>query len=114
MSPDFTQLHIPTLVVAGDQDQSLLSTRGPDWFTDVYTLSPGAQSLVTLFGGEHSLGGIQAYKATDTTDESPARVELVRRTTTAFLNKALGIEGDGWDGVTAAASTQGVGRIDSK
>jgi len=114
MSPDFTQLHTPTLVVAGNQDQSLLSTRGPDWFTDVYTLSPGAQSLVTLFGGEHSLGGIHAYKATDTTDESPERVELVRRTTTAFLSKALGIHGDGWDEVAAAAATQGVGRIDTK
>ncbi len=82
MSPDFTRISTPTLVVAGDHDQSLLSTRGLDWFTDVYALSPGAQSLVTVFGGEHSLGGIHAYKATDTTDESPERVDVVRRTST--------------------------------
>ncbi len=114
MSPDFAQLHTPTLVVAGDHDQSPLSTRGPDWFTDVYTLSPGAQSLLTLFGGEHSLGGIHAYRATDTTDESPERVDLLRRTSTAFLKKALGIDGAAWHKVTAAAATERAGRIDSK
>lgn len=114
MSPDFTQMNTPTLVVAGDHDQSLLSTRGPDWFTDAYALSPGAQSLLTLFGGQHSLGGIHAYKATDTTDESPERVEVVRRTSTAFLKKALGIDGAAWDEVTAAAATQRAGRLDSK
>jgi len=114
MSPDFAQLNTPTLVVAGDVDQSLLSTRGPDWFTDVYTLSPGAENLVTLFGGEHSLGGIHAYKATDTTDESPERVELVRRTTTAFLKQALGIDDAAWDDVTASAANEHAGRIDTK
>jgi len=114
MSPDFARMSTPTLVVAGDHDQSFLSTRGPDWFTDVYTLSPGAQSLVTLFGGEHSLGGIHAYKATDTTDESPERVDLVRRTSTAFLKKALNIDGAAWDEVTAGAATEPAGRIDWK
>jgi len=114
MSPDFTQLNTPALVVAGDHDQSALSTRGPDWFTDVYRFSPGARSLVTLYGGEHTLGGIQAYKATDTTDESPARVDLVRRTTTAFLNKALGGGSAAWDQVSVAAATEHVGGIDSK
>ncbi|MGI3781281.1 MAG: alpha/beta hydrolase family protein [Janthinobacterium lividum] len=116
MSPDFDQLASPTLVVAGDRDQSPLSTRGPDWFTDVYRLSPGAQSLVTVFGGEHSLGGIQAYKATDTTDENPERVDLVRRATTAFLLKALGIDSAPWDRETAAlaAAPAPVGRIDSQ
>jgi len=105
MSPDFARLSTPTLVVAGDHDQSLLSTRGPDWFTDVYALSPGAQGLVTLTGGEHSLGGIYAYKSTDTTDESPKRVDLVRRTSTAFLKQALGVDRAAWDGVIAAAAT---------
>jgi len=114
MSPDFARISTPTLVVAGDHDQSLLSTRGPDWFTDVYALSPGAQSLVTVFGGEHSLGGIHAYKATDTTDESPARVDLVRRTSTAFLKQALGADGAAWDELIAAAATERAGRIDSK
>lgn len=114
MNPDFAQLNTPTLVVAGDHDQSLLSTRGPDWFTDVYALSPGAQSLVSLTGGEHSLGGIHAYKSTDTTDESPERVDLVRRTSTAFLKQALGVDGAAWDELIAAAATERAGRIDLK
>jgi len=113
MSPDFTQLELPTLVVAGDKDQSLLSTRGPDWFTDVYTLSPGAQHLVTLFGGEHSLGGIHAYGSSSTTDESPGRVDLVRRSTTAFLRSALGVDSSAWADL-AESSTEPVGRIESK
>jgi len=114
MSPDFTGLNTPTLVVAGDHDQSLLSTRGPDWFTDVYTLSPGAQGLLTLFDGEHSLGGVYAYRTTDTTDESPERVELVRRASTAFLQQALGIDGAPWAAMTAATATEPAGRVESK
>jgi dienelactone hydrolase len=112
MSPDFDQLKTPTLVIAGDDDQSQLSTRGPDWFTDVYRLSPGAQSLVTVFGGRHSLGGIHAYRAADTTDESPERVDLIRRTTTAFLRTELGIDATAWDAEAAAAGA--IGRIDSR
>jgi hypothetical protein len=38
MSPSFKQLTARTLVVAGDQDQSQMSSRGPDWFTDAFTL----------------------------------------------------------------------------
>jgi len=45
-----------------------------------------------LFGAEHSLGGIHAYHSTDTTDEDPQRVDLDRRTSTAFLRKALRID----------------------
>jgi dienelactone hydrolase len=113
MSPDFTRLSTPTIVVAGDHDQSLLSTRGPDWFTDVYHHSPGARHLVTLFGGEHTLGGIQDYGSTATTDESPERVQLVRRTTTAFLQTALGVDPDAW-AAAAASTTEPVGRIESR
>jgi dienelactone hydrolase len=117
MSPDFSELRTPTFVVAGDQDQSLLSTRGPDWFTDVHALSPGAQSLLTLFGAEHSLGGIHAYRSADTTDEDPQRVELVRRTSTAFLRQALGIDdGAAWNDVIAELATAAdpAGRIQTK
>ncbi|GAB3249588.1 alpha/beta hydrolase family protein [Kineosporia babensis] len=113
MSPDFTDLTTPSIVVAGDHDQSLLSSRGPDWFTDVYHYSPGAQHLVTLIGGEHTLGGIQDYASTLTTDESPERVDLVRRTTTAFLRTALGLDAQAWSEVTATPA-EPVGRIESK
>ncbi|MBY0689138.1 chlorophyllase [Microbacterium marinilacus] len=113
MSPDFDGLTTPSIVVAGDHDQSALSTRGPDWFTDVYRYAPGARHLVTLFGGEHSLGGIQDYGSTATTDESPERVDLVRRATTAFLQDALGVDGRAWAELTATPSSA-VGRVDSK
>lgn len=114
MSPDFSQLRTPTLVVAGDADSSALSTRGPDWFTDVHRLSPGSQALVTLTGGEHSLGGIHGYGASDTTDESPARVDLVRRSTTAFLCTALGLDPRAFDDLVAGAAAGGepAGRVD--
>ncbi|HWO61331.1 MAG TPA: alpha/beta hydrolase [Umezawaea sp.] len=113
MSPDFDRLNTPTLVVAGDHDQSLLSTRGPDWFTDVYALSPGARHLLTLHGAEHSLGGIHAYKANDTTDESPERVDLIRRASAAFLLGALGLGDADWNRI-AAEVPERIGHLDSK
>ncbi|MBB5915660.1 dienelactone hydrolase [Nocardia transvalensis] len=116
MSPDFDHLTTPTLVVAGDRDQSHLSTRGPDWFTDVYFHSPGARSLLTVFGGEHSLGGIHGYDAADTTDESPERVALIRRASWAYLRDALGIEETAWKQVRTdlAQAPDPIGRIDDK
>lgn len=113
MDPDFSELRTPTLVVAGDHDQSQLSTRGPDWFTDVYHLSPGAQHLLTLHGGEHLLGGIQDYESTATTDESPERVDLVRRATTAFLRTALNLDAGAWSSASTLPA-EPVGHIDSK
>ncbi|OKJ25848.1 alpha/beta hydrolase family protein [Streptomyces sp. CB01580] len=95
MKPSFATMTAPALVVAGDKDQSHLSTRGPDWFTDPYTLSPGPKSLLTLFGAEHSLGGIPGYEVAETTDENPARVALIQHLTTAFLRRTLlGEDGD--------------------
>ena len=116
MRPDFSGLRTPSLVVAGDHDQSLLSTRGPDWFTDVYRLAPGAQSLLTVFGGEHSLGGIHGYLAADTTDENPQRVALIAQATLAYLRHALGVDDTSWTDVQAALSAPGtdLGRLESR
>ncbi|MFE3258146.1 alpha/beta hydrolase family protein [Nocardia sp. NPDC059091] len=116
MNPNFDNLTTPTLVVAGDHDQSHLSTRGPDWFTDVYAYSPGAQSLLTIFGGDHSLGGIHGYNAKDTTDESPDRVALIRKASWAYLRSALGIDDMAWKQAQAdlAQTTDPIGRIDHK
>ncbi|MGW4401501.1 alpha/beta hydrolase family protein [Amycolatopsis nivea] len=109
MSPDFAGLKAPTLIVAGDQDDSMLSVRGPDWFTDAYRLSPGEKSLLTLFGAEHSLGGISGYEAKETTDESPERVALQQRLTTAYLRSALIPGDDSWSGVEDSP----LGRVES-
>ncbi|GAB3331729.1 chlorophyllase [Micromonospora halotolerans] len=110
MSPSFSDMTTPALVIAGDRDDSPLSVRGPDWFTDPYHLSPGPKSLLTLFGAEHSLGGIAGYTVTETTDESPERVALIRRLTWAYLRSTLYPTDTGW----ATASAEGLGRIESK
>jgi dienelactone hydrolase len=110
MRPDFSSLTTPSLVVAGDADQSALSTRGPDWFTDVFRLSPGATDLLTVVGGEHSLGGISGHGVTETTDESPERVALVQRATTAYLRTALGVDDAAWSAFDAAPA----GRLESR
>ena len=116
MNPSFAEMTTPTLVIAGDQDQSALSVRGPDWFIDPYLLSPGRKSLLTLFGAEHSLGGIPGYTVTETTDESPERVALIQRLTSAYLRFALDAEESEWtaEGEALAQSTDPLGRIESK
>lgn len=116
MRPSFDAMTAPALIVAGDHDQSALSTRGPDWFTDPYTYSPGGKSLLTLFGAEHSLGGINGYESTATTDENPARVALVQRLSTAFLHSALRPEDTGWKAAAAALAEDPspLGTLESK
>ena len=116
MRPSFGELATPTLVVAGDHDQSRMSSRGPDWFTDAYTHSPGATDLLTLHGAEHSLGGIVGYEVAETTDEDPERVAVVQRLSTAYLRTALRVDGSAWpaarDALRRAADP--IGHVDSK
>lgn len=103
----------PALVVAGDRDDSPLSVRGPEWLTDPYALSPGGKSLLTLFGAEHSLGGIAGYEARETTDENPGRVALIQRVTCAYLRHTLGVDDTGWEAVREALPAS-AGRIESR
>lgn len=116
MNPSFADMTTPALVIAGDRDQSLLSVRGPDWFTDPYFLSPGGKSLLTLFGAEHSLGGISGYTVTETTDENPERVALIQRLTWAYLRSALDPEDSSWPAARTALleSLNPLGRIESR
>jgi dienelactone hydrolase len=116
MRPSFAEMTTPALVVAGDHDQSILSTRGPDWFTDPYFLSPGRKSLLTLFGAEHSLSGISGYHVTETTDENPQRVTLLQRMSVAYLRSALYSDDASWARAQAelATSADPLGRIESK
>jgi predicted dienelactone hydrolase len=112
MSPDFSDLTTSSLLVAGGADDSPLSVRGPDWFTDGFRLAPGVTDLLVLTGAEHSLGGINGYDDTHTTDESPDRVALVREASTAYLRTALGIERESWERVRNEATD--LGRFESK
>lgn len=116
MNPSFDEMTTPALVVAGDHDQSALSVRGPDWFTDGYSMSPGDKSLLTLFGAEHSLGGIPGYTVTETTDENPERVAAVQRLTRAYLRTALYPEDPAWPAARAALTDapDPAGRVESR
>jgi dienelactone hydrolase len=116
MRPSFAELTTPTLVVAGDHDQSRMSRRGPDWFTDAYTHSPGATDLLTLHGAEHALGGIVGYEVAETTDEDPERVAVIQRLSTAYLRTALRVDEGGWPAARAAFrdSAGSIGRIVDK
>lgn len=116
MNPGYATMTAPALVVAGDRDDSPLTTRGPDWLTDAYTRSPGEKSLLTVLGGEHSLGGIPGYEVAETTDESPQRVALIGRATAAYLQSALGVADAGWDAVRAelADGTHRLAQLESK
>jgi hypothetical protein len=60
----YKEMNIPTLIVTGDNDRSQLTVPGPECFTDACYLSPGANALVILFGGEHMLGEISGYLVT--------------------------------------------------
>ena len=116
MNPSFTEMTTSTLVVAGDKDDSPLSPRGPDWFTDAYTLSPGSDSLVILFGAEHLLGGISGSLVTETTDESHDRVAAVQQWTWAYLRSALYRGDPAWHAACAelTATAPAQGRVESK
>lgn len=116
LNPSFAHMTAPALVVAGDKDQSFLSVRGPDWSADPYLLSPGSKSLLTLFGAEHSLGGIPGYEAKETTDEDPERVALLQQLTWAYLRSALYPGDPSWREACSALTKEPnpIGRIDSK
>ncbi|MER5862471.1 chlorophyllase [Kitasatospora sp. NPDC002040] len=116
MKPSFDTMAAPALIVAGDSDHSHLSTRGPDWFTDPYVLSPGSKSLLTLFGAEHSLGGVSGYEAAETTDANPARVALIQQLGAAFLHHALGGGDTDWKraATALAADPEPLGTLQHK
>lgn len=96
LDTDFTNMITPTLIIAGDQDNSPLTLRGPDWFYDPYYLSPGSKALLTVFGGEHMLGGISGYEVTETSDEDPDRVAVIQEVSTAYLRYQMLGQEDKW------------------
>ncbi|AMM21617.1 chlorophyllase [Frondihabitans sp. PAMC 28766] len=116
MRPTFDHMEAPALVVLGDRDDSPLSTRGPDWSADPYSDSPGEKHLLTLIGGEHSLGGVPGYDVKETTDENPERVILLRSVAAAFLRHALGIDESAWNGFreTLGGAGSETARLESK
>ncbi|MDJ0396108.1 chlorophyllase [Rhodococcus sp. G-MC3] len=116
LNVSFAHMTAPVLVVAGDHDQSLLTVRGPDWSEDPYTLSPGPKSLLTVFGAEHSLGGIPGYDAKETTDENQDVVDFLQSFTLAYLRHALGINDADWSSarIELQQNAQPLGKFESK
>lgn len=113
LDQDFSEVTTKTLVVAGDKDVSPLTVLGPEWFTDAYTLLLGARALVTVFGGEHMLGGIDGLTGHGAS-ESPAQVASVQRLTWAWLRTALFAEDAAWPEARAELAASSVVRVDEK
>lgn len=117
LTTDFSTMTTPTLVVAGDKDDSaFLTVAGPDWHADPYVLSPGPKSLLTLFDAEHGLGGVSGYDVAETTDENPERVAALARLTWAYLRSELYPEDSAWQAArdVPAAGPDLLGRVESK
>jgi len=115
MRPDYSTMTTPALIIAGGKDQSAMSTRGPDWFTDAYHLSPVPKGLLTITEGEHTLGGIAGEKVAETTDEDPARVALVADAVAAYLLDAFDLDDGAWATLRRqAAASDGACRIEGK
>ncbi|MEU9191900.1 alpha/beta hydrolase family protein [Streptomyces hundungensis] len=117
LTTDFSSMTTPTLVVAGDQDTSAhMTVNGPSWHADPYHLAPGPKSLLTLFGGEHGLGGISGYDVAETTDENPERVSAVQRLTWAYLRSELYPGDAAWQLACEelAAGNPPAGQVESK
>jgi dienelactone hydrolase len=107
MRPDYSTMTTPALVIAGGKDQSAMSTRGPDWFTDAYHLSPAPKSLLTIADGEHTLGGVAGERVAETTDEDPARVALVADAVSAYLLEAFDLDSMAWASLRERAAASG-------
>jgi fermentation-respiration switch protein FrsA (DUF1100 family) len=112
----FDQMTKPALVIAGSKDDpALLTSAGPSYHADSYTLAPGPKSLLTLTGGEHQLGGVTGYDASETTDEDPERVAVIQRLSWAFLRSVLYPGDTAWETATAVFRTlEDLGTIESK
>ncbi|KAF1008933.1 MAG: hypothetical protein GAK28_00565 [Luteibacter sp.] len=90
LSPDYSYLTTPSLLVVGDADVNpFMTVRGPEWYTAAFREGPGCGSMLTLVGGMHGLGGIAGYDAKETGDEDPDRLATVQRMTAAYLRTAL-------------------------
>jgi predicted dienelactone hydrolase len=114
---DFSTMTTPTLVVAGDQDDSRHFTDvGPEWHADPYRLAPAPKTLLTLSGADHLLGGISGYDAAETTDENPERVAALARLTSAYLRTQFQPGDHAWQAAceVLTAGADPAGRVESK
>lgn len=93
----YGKMQTPALVIAGDKDVSPISSKGVKYYMDAFYQSPGKKDLLTLKDGEHMLGGVTGYDAAETTDENPARVEIIQKMTTAYLRSFFNPQDKSWE-----------------
>ena len=105
---------LPALIVAGDKDKSAHFSDRDDWREDPFTFSKGSNQMLTIFGGEHILGGISGYDVAETTDEDPERVAFVRESILAYLRSTLYSNDSSWNDLTIELNAGDKGRIDFK
>lgn len=117
LNPDYSHLATRCLAVVGDEDVNpFMTVRGAEWYRAVFEEAPGCESLLTLIGGQHGLGGIAGFDAKETADEDADRLATVQRMTAAYLRSAL-YEGEPawaearaalaeWSGTLAAIETK--------
>ncbi|WP_140466947.1 hypothetical protein [Hymenobacter nivis] len=70
--------------------------------------------MLTLFGAEHSLGGIAGYESRETTDESPARVAALQQLAWAYLRSTLYPADPAWPAACAALRAQPLGQVECR
>ena len=112
----FANMTTPALVIVGENDWNPGFATRRDWPADGYFLSPSPKSLLTLFEAEHSLGGVGAYDAAETSDENPERVAVLRALAWAYLRTTLYPDDPAWADATAALSSMPnqLGKVESK
>ncbi|MBM2620467.1 alpha/beta fold hydrolase [Actinoplanes sp. LDG1-06] len=112
----FDKMTKPALIVYGDDDFNPAFSARKNWRSDAYFQSPGPKSLLTLFGAQHSLGGVSGYDAKETTDENPQRVAVVRAMSWAYLRSQLYPGDRAWPAAVAALNraSQPLGKVESK
>lgn len=112
----YNRMLAPALVVTGDKDISPISSRGASYYTDAYFRSPGEKSLLTIFNGEHMLGGVTGYDSIETTDENPERVAFINKLTVAYLKSVFDRESSDWSDLTGEliADINPLGKVESK
>lgn len=113
---DFSTMTTPALIVVGDQDLNPMFSERASYRSDAYTLSPAPKHLLTMFGGEHILGGISGYDAAETTDPDPERVATLRALAWAYLRTALYPDDPAWAAAVEAleAQSEPLGRVEAK
>ncbi|WP_424930258.1 alpha/beta hydrolase family protein [Amaricoccus tamworthensis] len=94
---DFGGIRVPILVVCGSEDDPHFTPHGPEWHADAFHDAPGADSLLTIRGVGHGLGGIAGWDALETEAENPDALEATRRLTLAWLRSRFDMEPGAWD-----------------